>query len=85
MSDPASASVGDPAAKVKIIVQGGTMEAHFILVIYLMLFFFAADFAQSFLVAIHKVAEPIMPDLAATTWKPLFFIAMGMFRGMEPK
>lgn len=61
----------------------GSMEQHFLLCVYLMLFFFLADVATDALVAFKVTEMKICGTLARDTFLALFGVAIGIFRGMN--
>ncbi len=61
----------------------GTMEQHFQICVFLMVFFFCVDLATDALVAFHLTAVKIGGTRAADTFLALFGVALGIFRGMS--
>lgn len=61
----------------------GSMEQHFLLCIYLMIFFFIADIATDALLAFKLTTTKIGGTRAADTFMALFGVALGIFRGMN--
>ncbi len=61
-----------------------TQQAHFLLMIYLMLFFFLVDLGTQTLYAFHLTAAQIGGTLAHDAYLAFFGIALGIFRGMTP-
>ena len=62
--------------------SSGSMEQHFLLSIYLMLFFFLADYATDALVAFKLTTVKIGSTLARDSFLAFFGVAIGIFRGM---
>jgi hypothetical protein len=61
-----------------------TVEAHFMICLYLMIFFFLVDLGTSALVALHITMVQIGGGEAHDAYIAFFGIALGIFRGMTP-
>lgn len=61
----------------------GSMEQHFLLCVYLMVFFFCVDLATDALLAFGMTTTKIGGTRSADTFLALFGVALGIFRGMN--
>ncbi len=61
----------------------GTMEQHFQVSLYLMLFFFCVDYAADSLVAFGLTTVKIGGTLGRDSFLAFFGVAIGIFRGMS--
>jgi hypothetical protein len=64
--------------------MGGTQQEHFLLSVYLMLFFFSVSTLEQLAYALHWTAVVVGGDGAQAAYLLFSGVAVGMMRGMAP-